>query len=695
MQSTNEPSSHELGEAGEIARPRESSGFILHREMQDSVDESNGIASWGHERGETVVAEQQQLDGLGNGGDQDAANSLGSDAIKLEPGHSTNDLERMDVDDGEIHSSTLPHVTGPEKEPHQDDIEKMRLGFEGHERVKYPGFVEGRYGQDHPSLNPTKATDSWRHKETANSGFKGQTTVDMDGLQSYQDHSSTEFVPLPYTTLDIPTSFEPSSTPASYNPRFQNYPQQRPFTQLNQFPFDPNFDRQQQFQIQVDNRKRQMENAQKEYEQNQCQAQQANNDFSFSQNQAGVSASILTGPLSYQRAPQSTHQTLPFGNNGTKYQSQMQSEFPYDQTASKQPPTSYSAQNHDTSSQTTKFRNQLQSAYTAPETHEQDTKEEVSSDDDEPLKTRLARQPSAAPSPQLPSLINWKLPAYDIHFSPSPPPASTSSSKPKPTKDSSLPIAKISLPGLIREPLVLSPDHTAQELSLLTNIFLPGQQALATPDPEPALAVLNFHSIAMMVVEAYVQFEIGDEMGRGGPAYFSKYSSSSSSDEDDDGGAKGKGKAKANAKKKEEKEYVRIRCARTANVDDIFFAVIDRWRAGLESNKKAFKLIRGIQEFVDVALDVIFWIKENGLLVVEEEEEEVVGGNEGEQKGKGKGKAKAKDGAKEEGISVLTARKKPAPKTKVEKQQQKKKKEAPVKKRRVPVTPGVTVVRKK
>ncbi|EUC41671.1 hypothetical protein COCMIDRAFT_105530 [Bipolaris oryzae ATCC 44560] len=685
MQPTGEFRSYELGEASETARAEESSGFFLNVEMQDSVAESNGAAAWGQERRETVMGEQQRLDGLGNGGDQDNANSLDGAAIELEPRRSTNDLERMDVNDGGIHSSTLPNVTAPEKEPVQGPIEKMQLGFEGHGHAKYSGFVEDKHGQGHPSLTSIKAIDSRRHEETANPGFKDQTTMDMDELQGYQTHSF-DFIPLEYSTPDISTLFEPFSTPASYNPRFQSYPQQQPFTQLNEFSFDPNFDRQQQLQVQVDNKKRQLENAKRMYEQYPHQGQQANSDFSFSQNQADVPASILTGPLSYQRAPQSTYQTLPFGNSSTNYQSQGQSEFSYGQTASKQSPASYSAQSHNSSSQATKFHSQPQGVQTTPEAPEEDTREEPSSDDDEPLRTRLARHPSAAPSPHAPSPINWKLPSYDIHFSPSPPPklSTASSSRAKPTKDPSLPIAKISLPGLIREPLVLSPDHAAQELALLTNIFLPGQQALSTPDPEPALAVLNFHSIAMMVVEAYVQYEIGDEMGQSGPSSFPNHSassSSSSSSDDDDDEAKAKGKAKA---KKEEKEYMRIRCARTANVDDIFFAVIDRWRAGLESNKKSFKLIRGIQEFVDVALDVIFWIKEHGLLLDEE--------------GGAKAKAKANDDVKkEEGISVLTARKKTAPKAKVEKPKPKPKKNeaTPKKKRRVPVTPGVTVVRKK
>ncbi|EMD67303.1 hypothetical protein GGP41_007216 [Bipolaris sorokiniana] len=690
MQSTSETRSHELGEAGETARSGESSSFFFDGEMQDSGAEPKSAAAWGQERREMDLGEQQQLDGLWNGSEHDATNPLGSAAMKLEPRHWTNDLEGMDVDDGGIHSSALPHVSESKKEPLQGPTEKMQLGFEGRERVKYPGFVEGQHEQGHPSSTPTKAANSQRQEGIANPGFKDQTTTYMGGPQGYQTLDFTNPTPLHHSTPKNPMSFSPFNTYAPYNPSVQKFPQQQLFTRLNQPSFNPSFARQQQLQVQIDNKKRQIENVKRIYERNPRQAQQANNDFGFSQNQANVPASILKGPLSYQRAPQSAYQTLPFGNSSTKYPSHSQSEFPYDQMASMQPPALYSVQGHDALNQTSKPNQQSPSAYTTSEAPEEETKEETSSDDDEPLKTRLARHPSKAPSPHPPntSPINWKLPDYDIQFSPSPPPASSSSSKLKATKDSSsLPVAKISLPGLIREPLVLSPDHTAQELHLLTHIFLPAQQALATPDPEPALAVLNFHSIAMMVVEAYVQFEIGDEMGRSGPAYLPPHDSASDEGE--------RGKEKGKAKRKEEKDYVRIRCARNANVDDIFFAVIDRWRAGLESNKQSFKLIRGIQEFVDVALDVIFWIKENGLLV---EEEGRTGEGEEGAKGKGGAKAGAKGKAeeecvkKEEGISMLTARKKTVPKAKVAKP---KKKEAPVKKRRVPVTPGVTVVRKK
>jgi hypothetical protein len=182
------------------------------------------------------------------------------------------------------------------------------------------------------------------------------------------------------------------------------------------------------------------------------------------------------------------------------------------------------------------------------------------------------------------SPINWKLPKYEATFEP-----------PK-TKDDTT-VARISIPGLVREEILLSPDHAEQETHLLLNVFMPTQQALATPDPSPAQAVLNFHTIAVMVIEAYIQFEIGDEFGTGRGHWHSDHD-------------------------RTDTEYKRLRDAKDADTDEIFFAVIDRWRAGLESNKQPSKMIRGAQEFCDAALDVVFYIKENGLLASEKKKEE-------------------------------------------------------------------------
>lgn len=203
-----------------------------------------------------------------------------------------------------------------------------------------------------------------------------------------------------------------------------------------------------------------------------------------------------------------------------------------------------------------------------------------------PQRFSAARASSDKSSPSSVGEIDWTLPSYEAQY------------KPGPTKNDA-PIAKISIPGLVREELMLSPDHAEQEVHLLLNVFLPAQQALAVPEPEPAVAVLNFHTIALMVIEAYTQFEIGDEFGTGRGHWH---------DEHDRG----------------DEEYARLRNAKDADPDEIFFAVIDRWRAGMESSKQGAKLVRGSQEFCDVALDLVYYIKENGLLREEKVEKKEV-----------------------------------------------------------------------
>lgn len=176
--------------------------------------------------------------------------------------------------------------------------------------------------------------------------------------------------------------------------------------------------------------------------------------------------------------------------------------------------------------------------------------------------------PEAPPSDE----ISFKLPQFYVEVIPIK------------TKDD-YPEVRVNLPGMIRESLILTPDHTHQEIHLLKHLFMPGQQSLATPDPEPMTALLNFHTIATMVLEAYTAYEFGD--------LEAKTSSSSSS-----------------AKKNNDAE------ALDATKDEIFFAVMDRWRVGLaeETLRPSYKLIRGVQEFCDIALDVIYYLEEHGFV---------------------------------------------------------------------------------
>lgn len=198
-------------------------------------------------------------------------------------------------------------------------------------------------------------------------------------------------------------------------------------------------------------------------------------------------------------------------------------------------------------------------------------------------------------------------------------------------------VATISIPGLVREDLLLSVDHGEQEALLLTELFLPTHKAFSFPDPEPATAVLNFHTIAVMVIEAFVQYEIGDEFGTGRGHWHDEHDNDTDID------------------------YARLRDAKDADPDEIFFAVIDRWRAGLASNKQPAKLVRGSQEFCDVALQIIEYIKENGLV---KQRQRAVRSDKGVNKGAKKGKDDAegeKRGVKRgaQKINEVEARKKP------------------------------------
>lgn len=177
--------------------------------------------------------------------------------------------------------------------------------------------------------------------------------------------------------------------------------------------------------------------------------------------------------------------------------------------------------------------------------------------------------------------ISWKLPSFEVTYHP-------------PTKVDAMPTVKVSIPNLVREEVALTEDHSEEEMQLFISVFLPSQQALAQPDPEPAHAVINFHTIAVMVLEAFVQWEIGDEMGRG-------Y------------GFHGGNTSTRPVRVSDDEEPARTRAAQEADVDEIFFAVVDRWRAGLLANKPTFKLIRGCQEFCDVALEIIHYVKEHGV----------------------------------------------------------------------------------
>lgn len=136
------------------------------------------------------------------------------------------------------------------------------------------------------------------------------------------------------------------------------------------------------------------------------------------------------------------------------------------------------------------------------------------------------------------------------------------------TEDKDFPSTKVTVPGMIREEILLKPQHPKFSVTLLREVFVPLHQRLypaGTRDPEPAYSILNFTTIANIVVGVYfIQKEDGY--------------------------------------KPEE-----------ANTDEVFFSAIDNWRVGTATARDRYETIRGVQEFCDVVLEVVFWIKEHGL----------------------------------------------------------------------------------
>lgn len=416
----------------------------------------------------------------------------------------------------------------------------------------------------------------------------------------------------------------------------------------------------------------------------------------------------------------SSYQTQPM--NGTQYNS----TFPYN-TASNRPAYPMATQHGQAlpswltqawafDSATSQTLPSTRPATQGPQANFQ--KREVSqvSDDDEPLVTRAPRHRSsttspmpanassscssrstpgsdaAAPKPSIPSVkqdavielsddddedaaaaFSWKLPDFEVTYH-------------APAPGQGLHMAKVSTLGqeknLVRSEILLTEDHHCDEMELFLNVFLPAQQALQTPDPQPAHAVINFHTISVMVLEAFVQYEIGDEMGRGYGFH---------------GGNIGDQPLRPSTSSLGD-EPTRIRSAKDADVDEIFFAVIDRWRAGMISGKGTLKLVRGCQEFCDIALDVIHYVKEHGLSQPEpkkRKERSDKGVKRGPQGGAKDAVAKGKTAGKRKADAVEG--KAPAKKGKVNELQGRKKAKTEVKKTKPKSkvkSPGVTVIKK-
>lgn len=134
------------------------------------------------------------------------------------------------------------------------------------------------------------------------------------------------------------------------------------------------------------------------------------------------------------------------------------------------------------------------------------------------------------------------------------------------------PVAKVSLPGIVRHEIYLSPDHYIQEFHLIQHVFLPSEQKLHNPAirPDPndqKLSLLNFHTIACLVIGVHETMEHEDGIR-----------------------------------------------PEDADTDEVFFAALDNWRVGRQADRSNYLAVRGIQEFVDVALDVIFYLKQHGFV---------------------------------------------------------------------------------
>jgi hypothetical protein len=205
-----------------------------------------------------------------------------------------------------------------------------------------------------------------------------------------------------------------------------------------------------------------------------------------------------------------------------------------------------------------------------------------------PLPQR--QSPSVRPSSPDPTAIDWKLPEYHIDPAPN-------------DKETENPVIKITLPGCIRESLLLSMDHPEQELHLFQEIFLPAQRSLSTPDLEPCKAILNFHNICVMVLDAYYAHQVGDLVAHiPRPATSDPFAAHAAYQDQQQ-------------QKNTELDPVDRKDAREIDENEIFFATMDRWRAGLEEPvKQAYTLIRGPQEFTEIALDIIYYIKAHGMV---------------------------------------------------------------------------------
>jgi hypothetical protein len=629
--------------------------------------------------------------------------------------------------------SATPAQEPRREQPHQAD--EHDADASGSDDYDYD-YDEEEFEFDHEEVKFDHEEEEFDDEPRGYGAGPSNSGLDVQNLwnqrqQMYADPSQVLHSPLINRHPQSPSQnmtgdgFLPFEAPSS-----RHIPQQ-PTDLYDENGYSAELRRQKEIQAKIDR----LREAKKQFEISQ-QTPQTPGVFDSAQNQTLGSFHVSTGALTYERAPQTGYQqqaSFVPSNTPSQYPIQLPMAFGQPSNLSQMQYPSHGYNMPGSASMPPGANNQMLGVFPAQgnpnmgwqnfdeqNNFEQNNDDEhdcgdegSASDDDEPLRTRVKRHPSVVshnsfaedldmeitgsrpipkaikpkvenpvrmprPLPLPRSIpiapkkpppdggeIDWSLPEYEVQVLPF-------------DKKEELPAAKVSIPGLVREEIILSPDHAEQEAHLLLNLFIPGQQARETQDPEPAAAVLNFHTIANMVIEAYVQFEIGDTFGMGRGHFHSNH------DQGDD-------------------EYERMRDAKDANVDEIFFAVVDRWRAGMESKKQALSHIRGAQEFCDVALDVIYYIKEHGLLKPEppaKKGRSDKGLKRGPQKKtakeaaeqKGKGKAKAKEEAPKQGTKRGTATKP----NEVGSRKKTKTSSVQVKKTRAkPATPAVTVFRKR
>jgi hypothetical protein len=109
-----------------------------------------------------------------------------------------------------------------------------------------------------------------------------------------------------------------------------------------------------------------------------------------------------------------------------------------------------------------------------------------------------------------------------------------------------------------------------------------------SPDPDPRVSLFNFHTVAVLAIEAFHMYAsdanmtLGTEMGMEGIAG----------------------------------SNITAQQIAHTDADEIFFAIIDNYRIGKARGKRSYDTIRGIQELCDLALEIVFYIKEHPEVLV-------------------------------------------------------------------------------